>query len=95
MREKDEHGAEIGALKEELEGAKMSYEKHCLEFESKARETKTELEQKIEDLESFLKVSMKKTKELEEIFENKIQNLKNREIRYHSFVDSHFGSLQV
>ncbi|KAJ8439431.1 hypothetical protein Cgig2_001771 [Carnegiea gigantea] len=92
--EKDERDAEIGALRQELEAAKISYGKHCLRLESQAKDTKAELGKKIKDLECLLALSTKKMREFEEISEYEIQKLKNRELRYHCFVDSHFGFLQ-
>jgi len=95
MRAKDEHDAEIGALREALEGAKLSYEEHCLRLESEANETKAELEERIKGFKCLIAVSTNKIRELEEISEYKIHKLKKRELRYHCFIDSHLGCLQV
>ena len=93
--EKDARDAEIGALRQELDAAKISYGKHCLRLESQAKDTKAELGKKIKHLECLLALSTKKMREFEEISEYEIQKLKNRELRYHCFVDSHFGFVQV
>ncbi|GAB4834416.1 hypothetical protein Ancab_032672 [Ancistrocladus abbreviatus] len=94
IEERDQCDAEILALKQELEVAKMSYQKHCFELESQAKETEAQLEQKLQDLESLLEDSKNKVKELEEMSESKIQSLKKKALRYQCFVDSQFGVLQ-
>lgn len=94
MKEKDRSDNEILALKEELEMARKTHEKHCLQLETQAKETKVELEKKLKELENLLTDSKKKVKELEAFSESKSRRWKRKELRYQNFVDSQFGALQ-
>lgn len=95
MKEKDRSDNEILALKEELEMARKTHEKHCLQLETQAKETKVELEKKLKELENLLTDSKKKVKELDAFSESKSRRWKRKELRYQNFVDSQFGALQV
>ncbi|KAL7165381.1 hypothetical protein ACSBR2_041129 [Camellia fascicularis] len=52
-KEKDHSDIQISALKQELELAKNTYEKRCLQLETQATETKMELEKKLWNLSAF------------------------------------------
>ncbi|KAL6979582.1 hypothetical protein U1Q18_021240 [Sarracenia purpurea var. burkii] len=94
MEEKDHCASEILALKKELELAKHTYEKHCLQIERQAKETKVELEKKLKEQEDLLRQSRYKVKELEAFSESKMLRWKKKELNCKSFLDSRFGSLQ-
>ncbi|KAA8520832.1 hypothetical protein F0562_011505 [Nyssa sinensis] len=93
MKETDQNNIQILALKQELELAKRTYDKHCLQLETQAKETKVELE-KLMDLECLLTDSRKKVKELEALSASKSMRWKKKELSYKSFMDSQFESLQ-
>ena len=95
MKEKDHSDNEILALKQELEMTRKMHEKQCLQLETQAKETKGELEKKLEELESLLTDSKKKVKELEAFSESKSRRWKRKELSYRNFLDSQFGALQV
>uniref|UniRef100_A0A5B6YQ47 Kinesin-like protein n=1 Tax=Davidia involucrata TaxID=16924 RepID=A0A5B6YQ47_DAVIN len=94
MKEKDQNDTQILALKQELELAKQTHEKHCLQLETQAKETKVELDKNLMDLECLLTDSRKKVKELEVFSESKSLRWKKKELSYKSFMDFQFGSLQ-
>lgn len=95
MREKDHYEVEMSLLKQELELTKKTYEQDCLELENQATETKSQLGNKIMELESLLTDSRMKVKELEAFTESKYLRWRKKEHGYKRFIDSHFGSLQV
>lgn len=91
MQERDRNAAQILALKQELESVRNTCEKHCLQLETRAEETKVELENKVMALECLLNDSRNKVKELEAFSESKSLRWKRREYSYRNFLDSHLG----
>lgn len=94
MQEKDRYATQISALKQELESVRNTYEKHCLQLETRAQETKVELENKVMALECLLNDSKNKVKELETYSESKSLRWKRKEYSYRNFLDSHLGVVQ-
>ncbi|WCJ26284.1 Kinesin-like protein KIN-14J [Euphorbia peplus] len=81
-------------LQQELEFAKKTHEEHCLLLEAEAKETKTELEKKIKDLELLLVDSRNKVKELEKFSESKSKRWRKKVGTYHNFIDHQSRALQ-
>ncbi|XP_073116580.1 kinesin-like protein KIN-14M isoform X6 [Elaeis guineensis] len=94
MKEKENSDNIVSKLKEDLETTKKSYEQQCLQLETKAKETKEELEQRIKAVEFLLAESRKKTKELETFSESKSQNWKQKAHVVHNLIDLQLQSVQ-
>ncbi|KAK3034547.1 hypothetical protein RJ639_033793, partial [Escallonia herrerae] len=94
MEEKVHSDVQISNLKHELELLKGMYEKHSLQLEVQAKETKVELEKKVMELECLLADSRKKVEELEAFSESKYLRWKKKELGYKSFIDFQSRSLQ-
>ncbi|XP_065858287.1 kinesin-like protein KIN-14J [Euphorbia lathyris] len=92
--EKNNWDSEKLKLKQELEFAKKTHEERCLLLEADAKETKTELEKKIKELELHLVDSRNKVKELESFTESKSKRWRKKEGTYHSFIDHQSTALQ-
>ena len=95
MKEKDHSDRQISALKQELEMAKSTYEKQCMQLETHAKETNLELEKKLMELEDLLTDSRNRVKELEVFSESKMLRWRKKELSYKRILDSQFRSLQV
>lgn len=95
MKEKDHSDRQISALKQELEMAKSTYEKQCMQLETHAKETKVELEKKLMELEYLLTDSRDRIKDLEAFSESKSLRWKKKELAYKRVLDSQSGLLQV
>ncbi|KAL8244910.1 hypothetical protein R6Q59_011168 [Mikania micrantha] len=93
-KENDECNLEISKLKQEFEVTSNAYENRCLQLEAHAMESKSELEKKIINLESFLTDSKNRVKELENFTESKFRRWKKKERGYKKFIDFQFGSLK-
>ncbi|CAN6714314.1 unnamed protein product [Malus baccata var. baccata] len=74
MKERDQGNLEISGLKQELDIAKKTYDLRCLQMEMEAKGARTELEERIKDLERLLAESRRKVKELQAISESKHQS---------------------
>ncbi|KAI7980569.1 Kinesin-like protein KIN-14J [Camellia lanceoleosa] len=83
-KEKDHSDIQISALKQELELAKNTYEKRCLQLET----------QKLMELECLLTDFRNKVKELEVFSQSKSLRWRKKKHGYKSILDSQFGSLQ-
>ncbi|XP_026661679.2 kinesin-like protein KIN-14C [Phoenix dactylifera] len=94
MKEKENSDNMVSKLKEDLETTKKSYDQQCLRLETKAKETKEELEQRIKAVEFLLAESRKKTKELETFSESKSQNWKQKANVVHNIMDLQLQSVQ-
>ncbi|KAK2975111.1 hypothetical protein RJ640_018913 [Escallonia rubra] len=94
MEEKALSDVQISNLKHELELLKGTYEKHSLQMEVQAKETKVELEKKVMEFECLLADSRKKVEELEAFSESKYLRWKKKELGYKSFIDFQSRSLQ-
>ncbi|KAK4748648.1 hypothetical protein SAY87_015234 [Trapa incisa] len=94
IKEKDDAYAEVSRLNQELEMTKATYEKHCVQLETEARETKFQLEKKLNELESELDISQNKVSELEKFSESKYRRWKKKEIKYQRFVNIQCGALK-
>ncbi|KDP25433.1 hypothetical protein JCGZ_20589 [Jatropha curcas] len=95
LREEKNHSdIEKLTLKKELELVKKKHEEHCLVLEVQSKETKVELEKRLEELECFLAESRNKVKELESFSESKSQRWKKKEGTYQSFINYQFKALQ-
>lgn len=95
MKEREYSDIQISVLNQELELARNTYDKQCLQLETQAKETKVELEKKLTDLEGLLTDSRNKVKELEVFSKSKTQRWRKKELSYKSFLDSQSGVLQV
>ena len=95
MKGKDHSDRQISALKQELEMAKNTYEKQCMQLETQAKETKVKLEKKLMELEGLLTDSRNRVKELEVFSESKMLRWRKKELSYKRILDSQFQSLQV
>ncbi|KAJ0619189.1 putative minus-end-directed kinesin ATPase [Helianthus annuus] len=85
---------EISRLEKELEATRETYENRCRQLETHTIETKSELEEKIINLEDLLTHSRKKVKELEKYTESKFLRWKKKERVYKKFLDFQHGSLK-
>ncbi|PIA49422.1 hypothetical protein AQUCO_01300320v1 [Aquilegia coerulea] len=94
MKEKDHGNLEITALKQELEVTKKTYEQHCQQVETQAKEAQVELEERLKELDHLLADSRQKEKEIEAVSDSKAQSWKTRELTYQNFVDFQFKALQ-
>lgn len=94
MKEREYSDIQISVLNQELELARNTYDKQCLQLETQAKETKVELEKKLTDLEGLLTDSRNKVKELEVFSKSKTQRWRKKELSYKSFLDSQSGVLQ-
>ena len=94
-KQKDHCDIQIMKLKQELEVTKRMHEDHCLQLATTAKEAKVELENQLKERECLLSDSKKKVEELEKFSESKLRRLKKKERIYRSFIDNHFGALQV
>lgn len=94
-KENDNNSLEISKLNQQLEVTKNTYETRCLQLETHAMEIKSDLEDKISNLENLLSDSRKKVKELEKFTESKFQRWKKKERGYKKFIDFQHGSLKV
>ncbi|KAE9459581.1 hypothetical protein C3L33_08550, partial [Rhododendron williamsianum] len=95
MKEREYSNIQISVLNQELELARNTYDKQCLQLETQAKETKVELEKKLTDLEGLLTDSRNKVKELEVFSKSKTQRWRKKELSYKSFLDSQSGVLQT
>ncbi|XP_076928927.1 kinesin-like protein KIN-14J, partial [Bidens hawaiensis] len=93
-KENDNNSLEISKLNQQLEVTKNTYETRCLQLETHAMEIKSDLEDKISNLENLLTDSRKKVKELEKFTEFKFQRWKKKERGYKKFIDFQHGSLK-
>ncbi|XP_076888993.1 kinesin-like protein KIN-14J [Bidens hawaiensis] len=93
-KENDNNNLEISKLNQQLEVTKNTYEARCLQLETHAMEIKSDLENKISNLENLLTDSRKKVKELEKFTESKFQRWKKKECGYKKFIDFQHGSLK-
>lgn len=94
-KENNDFSLEISKLKKELEVTRDTYESRCLQLETHAMDIKSELEEKIVNLEDLLTDSKKKVKELEKFTESKFLRWKKKERGYKKFMDFQYGSLKV
>ncbi|KAL5727477.1 hypothetical protein ACHQM5_000669 [Ranunculus cassubicifolius] len=94
QKEKDNTILEISALKQELESTKKTYEQHCSQVQTQAKETQVELEERLRELDQLLANSRKKEKEIEAFSESKAQSWKTKETSYMNFVDLQSEALQ-
>ena len=94
-KEKIQNDVVISRLREELESSKDMHERHCLQLEAQAEDTKVVLEEKLKELECLLSDSRKKVDELQSFSESKQKRWKNKERSYQSFIDQQFGALKV
>jgi len=94
-KEKVRSEIEISALKQDLEIAKRTHEKHVSELELLAAESKTEYEKRIEELKFHLADARKQVKELEAFSESRFLNWKNKEHNYQTIVNFQSGAFQV
>ncbi|XP_050150697.1 kinesin-like protein KIN-14P isoform X1 [Malus sylvestris] len=74
MKERDQGNLEISGLKQELDIAKKTYDLRCLQMEMEAKGARTELEERIKELERLLAESRSKVKELQANSESKHQS---------------------
>ncbi|KAK9072912.1 hypothetical protein SSX86_009348 [Deinandra increscens subsp. villosa] len=93
-KENDDFNLEISKLKKELEVTRDAYEDRCLQLETHAMEIKSELEEKIINLEGLLTDSRKKVKEHEKFTESKFLRWKKKERGYKNFMNFQCGSLK-
>ncbi|KAJ0480094.1 putative minus-end-directed kinesin ATPase [Helianthus annuus] len=93
-KENNDRNLEISQLKQEFEVTRDAYENRCIQLETDAMEIKSELENKIINLENLLTDSRKKVKELEKFTESKFQRWKKKERCYKNFMDFQYGSLK-
>ncbi|KAL9329933.1 hypothetical protein ACSQ67_004936 [Phaseolus vulgaris] len=93
-KEKVRSEIEISALKQDLEIAKRTHEKHVSELELLAAESKTEYEKRIEELKFHLADARKQVKELEAFSESRFLNWKNKEHNYQTIVNFQSGAFQ-
>ncbi|EXB56920.1 hypothetical protein L484_019965 [Morus notabilis] len=94
MKEKDQSNLEISALKQELETTMKSYEMRCLEHEKDAKDVKSVLEERLQELELLLADLKNKVLELESYSETKCQSWSKKENTYQSFMEIQFGALR-
>lgn len=87
MKEKDHSDLEISLLRQELERAKRMHEESRFQLETQAKETKAELEKKVQELECLLNDSRNRVNELEAFSESKSQRWRKKELTYRSFID--------
>lgn len=95
MKEKENSDNIVSKLKEDLETTKKLHEQQCLQLETKAKETKDELEQRMKAVEFLLAESRKKTKELETFSDSKSQSWKQKDHVVHNLIDLQLQSVQV
>lgn len=95
LKQKESSDSQVIALKEERDLTKRTYEKHCFQLESEAKEAKVELQNKIIELESLLADARKKVEEHQALTQSKYRRWKRKELGYKSFLDFNSGSLQV
>lgn len=95
LKQKESSDSQIITLKEELDLTKKTYEKHCFQLETQAKEAKVELQNKIVELECLLADSRKKVEEHQALTQSKYRRWKRKELGYKSFLDFNSGSLQV
>ncbi|XWS38364.1 hypothetical protein CRYUN_Cryun19dG0124800 [Craigia yunnanensis] len=93
-KEKIQNDIKISRITEELESSKQKHERHCLQLEAQAKDTKVVLVEKLKELECLLSDSRKKVDELQSFSESKLKRWKNKERRYQSFIDQQFGALK-
>ncbi|XP_014508699.1 kinesin-like protein KIN-14J isoform X2 [Vigna radiata var. radiata] len=93
-KEKVRSEIEISALKQDLEIAKRTHEKHVSELELLVAESKAEYEKRIEELKLHLADARKQVKELEAFSESRFLNWKNKEHSYQTIVNFQFGVFQ-
>ncbi|KAJ0798549.1 putative minus-end-directed kinesin ATPase [Helianthus annuus] len=79
-KENNDRNLEISQLKQEFEVTRDAYENRCIQLETDAMEIKSELENKIINLENLLTDSRKKVKELEKFTESKFQRWKRKNV---------------
>ncbi|KAL8138928.1 hypothetical protein V2J09_004929 [Rumex salicifolius] len=94
VQEIDLRDAETKALKKAMEETKISYENQCMGLETKMKETRSDLEKKIKELDCLLKDSKNKVEELEQLSEIERQRIKKKELLYKNFLDTKFSLLQ-
>ncbi|OMO79536.1 hypothetical protein CCACVL1_13605 [Corchorus capsularis] len=92
--EKIQMETEISRLKEELINSKKMHERHCLQLEAQAEDTKVVLEKKFKELECLLQDSRKEVAELQSFSESKLKRWKNKEHTFLSFIDQQFGAIK-
>ncbi|OMO58651.1 hypothetical protein COLO4_34467 [Corchorus olitorius] len=92
--EKIQMETEISRLKEELINSKKMHERHCLQLEAQAEDTKVVLEKKFKELECLLLDSRKEVAELQSFSESKLKRWKNKEHTFLSFIDQQFGAIK-
>lgn len=93
-KQKESSDSQVTTLKEELDLTKRTYEKHCFQLETQAKEAKVELQNKIVELECRLADSRKKVEEHQALTQSKYRRWKRKELGYKSFLDFNSGSLQ-
>ncbi|XP_027921755.1 kinesin-like protein KIN-14J [Vigna unguiculata] len=93
-KEKVRSEIEISELKQDLEIAKRTHEKHVSELELLVSESKVEYEKRIEELKLHLADARKQVKELEAFSESRFLNWKNKEHSYQTIVNFQFGAFQ-
>ncbi|GAA0169749.1 microtubule binding motor protein [Lithospermum erythrorhizon] len=85
---------EIVFLKQELEVARKTCERRCLQMESKARSAQNHLEERMKEASNLLTESKKRIKELEMITESEVREWNKKEHIYHIFTEFQLGALQ-
>ncbi|WOG81249.1 hypothetical protein DCAR_0100394 [Daucus carota subsp. sativus] len=94
LKLKESSDNHVITLQEELDVTKRTYEKHCFQLESQAKEAKVELQNKITELECLLADSRKKVEEHQASTQSKYRRWKRKELGYKRFLDLNSGSLQ-
>ena len=95
IREKEDSDHIISELKKELENVKKSYENRCQQLERNSNEIKTQLEKRIQEVESLLVESRRRMKELEAFSESKFQNWNKKERVLQNFIGFQLQSVKV
>nr|XP_029119048.1 kinesin-like protein KIN-14C [Elaeis guineensis] len=94
MKEKEDSDNIVSKLKEDLKTTKRSYEQHCQQQETKAKQTQEELERRVKEVEFLLAESRKRTKELEAFSASKSQNWNQKAHVVHNFIGLQLLSVQ-
>nr|XP_029120262.1 kinesin-like protein KIN-14C isoform X2 [Elaeis guineensis] len=95
MKENENKDQTIAELKQELEMTNKMYEHRCQQLESKAKETKLHLDERIKQVEFLLAESKKRIKELESASESTLQNWSKKEHIFQNFIGFQLQSMQL
>ncbi|XP_008804600.2 kinesin-like protein KIN-14C [Phoenix dactylifera] len=93
-KENENKDQTVAELKQELEMTNKMYEHRCQQLESKAKETKLHIDERIKQVEFLLAESKKKIKELESASESTLQNWSKKEHIFQNFIGFQLQSVQ-